>query len=95
MPETVAQKNRAVRQEELRAYLSERGRVSYVLDNIEKIEELDVSDSDFTKSLGKLKTATELRLRLLSKYLSDAKEDTTDSVEIPPIVINLAGNEPN
>lgn len=95
MAETIAQRNRAVRQEELRTYLSERGRVSYVLDNIEKIEELDVSDSDFTKSLGKLKTATELRLRLLSKYLSDAKEDTTESVEIPPIVINLASNESN
>ena len=95
MAETIAQRNRAVRQEELRTYLSERGRASYILDNIEKIESLDVSDSDFAKSLGKLKTATELRLRLLNKYLSDAKEDTAQNVEIPPIVINLASNESN
>ena len=35
MAETRAQKNRAIRKEEMRAYLAERGRVDYVLDNIE------------------------------------------------------------
>lgn len=95
MAETRAQKTRAIKQEELRRFLSERCGVQHLLDNIEKIEQLDEEDSHFAKKLSKLKTATDLRMRLLNKYLSDAKEDATDNIEIPPIVINLAGNEPN
>ena len=61
-----AAKNRAVRQEALREYLSNRGKVDYVFDNIEKIEK---GEGD----LQALKVASELRLRLINKYLPDTK----------------------
>ncbi|QDP58939.1 MAG: hypothetical protein Unbinned2819contig1003_25 [Prokaryotic dsDNA virus sp.] len=90
MAETRAQKNREIRKEELRTYLAERGRLDYVFDNIEKIEQLDVSCGNFSKELAKLKTANEQRIRLINKYLPDAREETPDALELPPLVIQLA-----
>ena len=66
-----AAKNRAVRQEALREYLSNRGKVDYVFDNIEKIER---GEGD----LHALKAASELRLRLINKYLPDTKHIEAD-----------------
>ena len=66
-----AAKNRAVRQDALREYLSNRGKVDYVFDNIEKIER---GEGD----LQALKTASELRLRLINKYLPDTKHIEAD-----------------
>ena len=66
-----AAKNRAVRQEALREYLSNRGKVDYVFDNIEKIEK---GEGD----LQALKVASELRLRLINKYLPDTKHIEAD-----------------
>jgi hypothetical protein len=57
---------RAVKQEALREYLSNRGKVDYVFDNIEKIER---GEGDFQA----LKAASELRLKLINKYLPDTK----------------------
>jgi len=93
MAETRAQKNRDIRREELRSYLAERGRLDYVLDNIEKIEQLDVSSVYFTKELSKLKTANEQRIRLLNKYLPDMKDDGLPDLGSQPITINLVKPE--
>ena len=71
MGATVAHKNRKVRQDALRLYLSERGKLDYILDNIEKIEDLD-NDLEFN-DLQRIKTATDHRIKLLSKYLPDLK----------------------
>ena len=68
MAKTDVDTRKQQRKEELRAYLSNRGKVDYVLDNIEKIEGLDCSSADFQKELAKLKTANEQRIRLLTKY---------------------------
>ena len=95
MPETRAQKNRAIRKDEIRAYLAERGRVDYVLDNIEKIEQLDVKSEGFNKELLKLKTANEQRIRLLNKYLPDARDEAQEVKELPPLVIKLAESASN
>jgi hypothetical protein len=81
------------RKEELRDYLANRGKVDYVFNNIEKIESLDSSSTSFQQDLLKLKTANEQRIRLLNKYLPDAKEDFQEIAELPPIVINLANSE--
>lgn len=71
MGATVAAKNRKIRREELRDYLAERGRLEYILDNVEKIEHLD---EDLTQEeVTRLRVATDVRVKLLSKYLPDLK----------------------
>lgn len=90
MAKTRAQRERGIRQNELRAYLAERGRVDYVFDNIEKIEELDPeTEQYFDKRLQQLKIANEQRIKLLNKYLPDMKEEQTEVTDLPPIVIQL------
>jgi len=90
MAKTRAQRERGIRQDELRAYLAERGRVDYVFDNIEKIEELDPeTEQYFDKRLQQLKIANEQRIRLLNKYLPDMKEEQSEITDLPPIVIQL------
>ena len=71
--QTVAQANRAIRQESLREQLSAQGHVQQVIKNINKIECLDVDDSAFNNSVTKLKVANEQRLKLINKYLPDLK----------------------
>lgn len=95
MAKTDAHVRKQARKEELRTYLSNRGKVDYVLDNIEKIEGLDVSSADFQKELLKLKTANEQRIRLLNKYLPDAREDIQEVTDLPPLVIKLADSATN
>lgn len=89
MAKTRAQKVRAVNQDELRVFISERNSVKQIIDNIEEIEKLDVSDSNFAKSLQKYKVANEQRLRLLTKYLPDMKEEHAEITDLPPVVIKL------
>jgi len=66
-----ANKNRAIRQEALREQLAAQGHVQHIIDNIEKIQNLDneLESSD----IHRLKTATELQLKLINKYLPDLK----------------------
>ena len=91
MAKTRAQKIRAVNQDELRVFLAEKNTVKQIIDNIEKIEELNPSNNDnFVKELNKYKTANEQRIRLLNKYPPDLKEDITDQTDLPPIIIKLA-----
>lgn len=72
MAKTRAQQNRAIRQEALREQLSNQGHLQYAVENIQKIEQLEPSDS-FNQLLTKYKTAAELRLRMVNKYLPDLK----------------------
>jgi len=83
MGATVAAKNRKVRREELRAYLAERGKLDYILDNIEKIENLDTNLD--VNELNRLKTANDQRIKLLSKYLPDVKAVEVTGEEGEPI----------
>ena len=64
-------KQRAMRQEQLRTYLSEKCRLEHVIDNIIKIEQQGSSME--TNELNALKYATEARIKLLGKYLPDLK----------------------
>lgn len=90
MAKTRQQRERGIRQDELRAYLAERGRLDYVFDNIEKIEQLDPeTDQYFDKRLQQLKIANEQRIRLLNKYLPDIKEEQSEITDLPPVVIQL------
>jgi predicted transcriptional regulator len=73
MAKTVAQKNRAIRQEALRQWLSEKCTAQHLVENIRKIEELDPIADSFTNELNQLKVANEQRLKVLSKYLPDLK----------------------
>jgi len=90
MAKTRAQKVRAVKQDELRAYVGERNRLDHLFDNIEKIEQLNPEeDQYFDKKLQQLKIANEQRIRLLNKYLPDVKEEYAEQTELPPVVIKL------
>ena len=79
MAKTRAQSNRAIRQEELREFLSKQKLIEKVLDNIKKMEELKVvvtdgnSQLDGTFELNKLKSANSDRIKLINKYLPDLK----------------------
>jgi hypothetical protein len=72
--ETRAQANRKIRQDALREQLAGQKHIEQVIDNVRKIETLDPTNgADTTTELNILKTATELRLKLVNKYLPDLK----------------------
>lgn len=73
MAKTQAQKNRAIRQEELRAKLSAQGHLQHVVENISKINKLDETSEHFKNGLDKLKASTDYNLKLVNKYLPDLK----------------------
>ncbi len=87
MAKTNAQNIRAARQEDHRARLSEGQHLRHVSENITKIESLEVKMDGGDKgdeinyknlqlnqfTLSKLKTATELRMKLIDKYVPSLK----------------------
>ena len=64
-------KLRQEKQDTLREYLSERGKLSHIFDNIEKMEKEGVAME--AQELNALSKANEQRIKLLSKYLPDLK----------------------
>jgi hypothetical protein len=72
MATTIKQAMRANRQEDLRAKLSEGKHLQYAIESIVKVEKLQPSETS-NQELAILKTAAELRLRLVNKYLPDLK----------------------
>jgi hypothetical protein len=72
MATTTANNMRAKRQENHRLKLSEGGHLHLAIESIKKIEKLKPSDTS-NQELAILKAASELRLRLVSKYLPDLK----------------------
>lgn len=86
MGATRAATNKAIRQDALREQLAEQCRLQHVIDNIEKIEALEIdtkgdkNEIDYKDlqvkqfTMNKLKTANDQRLKLISKYLPDLKQ---------------------
>ena len=68
---TVAQRNKAIRQDALREQLSEQCRIQHIIKNIEKLEDLksDLEGNDILR----IKSANDQRIKLLGKYLPDLK----------------------
>lgn len=80
-----ATRRRQERQEALREYLSERAKLSQIIDNIEKMENEGAAME--AQELQALKYATESRIKLLAKYLPDLKSvelsgDSENPVEV-------------
>lgn len=67
--------SREINREELRRYLAERGKLSYIFDNLEKLEDQTIEMDNVT--VARINSANSTRLALLKKYLPDEK-----SVEI-------------
>jgi hypothetical protein len=67
--------SREINREELKRYLSERGKLSYIFDNLEKLEDQSIEMDSV--AVARLNSANSTRLALLKKYLPDEK-----SVEI-------------
>lgn len=66
-----ANTRREINREELKLYLSERGKLDYIIENIEKLEDLTLElDGLSVQRMGK---AIDSRLKLLNKYLPDEK----------------------
>jgi hypothetical protein len=83
---TTAQKNKATRQEALRAQLAEQCRVQHILGNIEKLEDLDTQmDSN---EISRIKGANEQRIKLLGKYLPDLKATEITGEDGGPLTIS-------
>jgi hypothetical protein len=74
MAKTRAQENKAIRQDALRQWLSEKCTAQHLIDNIDKIEGLDTSSDTFANELNKYKIANDQRIRVMSKYLPDLKQ---------------------
>lgn len=70
---TQANKNRKMRQDNLREWLSEKCTAQHLVDNINKIEDLNPESDSFTNDLAKYKVANEQRLKVLDKYLPSLK----------------------
>ena len=73
MAATNAAKNRAIRQEALREWLSEKCTAQHLVDNINKIEKLDPCSETFVNELNKYRVANEQRFKALDKYLPSLK----------------------
>jgi len=66
-----ANKNRAIRQDALREQLANKGLLQQVLENAAKIQ--DLNNDLGPAEVQRLKTASELQLKLVNKYLPDVK----------------------
>lgn len=71
---TNAQRQRATRQEALREQLKGKQLLTQYIGTLEKINELDEGEDLFDKTLSKLKTVNEQRLKLINKCLPDEKD---------------------
>lgn len=60
-----------MRQANLREQIKEGGHLQYAIENIKKIE--SATDDMSMLEFNRLKTATELRLKLVAKYIPDLK----------------------
>jgi hypothetical protein len=72
MAATNPAKQRAMRQEQLRTYLSEKCRLEHVIDNIIKMEKQGAS-MEANELNSPIKYATDASIRLINKYLPELK----------------------
>ena len=90
MAKTNAQKQRAMRQEELREYLSKQRLVQEVVKSIKEIRELDTSDEYFDKELKKRQVYNDQTMALVRKYMPDLHHSAIEGdSEDGSITINL------
>lgn len=87
-----ANQNRKIRQDELREYLSARGKLGYIFDNIEKLE--DLSQEFDACTVQRIKAATDTRVKMLDKYLPSLQNTTLDgdlktSIEVIELQTNF------
>ena len=68
-----AVENKKIRQEALREWLSKKCTAQHLVDNLNKIEQLDPECESFSNDLAKYKTANEQRFKILDKYLPTEK----------------------
>lgn len=92
--ETHAQGNKRVRKEALREQLSAQGHVQHVIDIAEKLTSL--SESLESIEVTRLKSAADIKLKLISKYLPDLKavEHSTDPDNPLPVSISVTYAKP-
>ncbi len=95
---SAADRNKKIRQEALREQLANKGLVQQVLEISEKLNDLD-QDLDANK-VTRLKTAAELKLKLVNKYLPDLKQteligDPDNPLQHSVSVWNLVGVNAN
>jgi hypothetical protein len=96
MAKTAAQKNRSIRQDSLREWLSKKCTAQHLVDNIEKIEGLDPECESFVNELAKRKVANEQRLKIMNKYLPDLSHTSIEGdSEDGSITINLTSYASN
>jgi len=72
MAATKAATNKAIRQEALREQLSKQGHLQQVVLNVKKFEEQGSAME--SSELQALKHATDIRMKLINKYLPDLKQ---------------------
>lgn len=70
---THAQRQKKIRQDSLREWLSEKCTAQHLVDNLEKIEKLDPDSENFSNQLKKYQVANDQRLRIMNKYIPDLK----------------------
>lgn len=93
---TNANKNRALRQEALREFLSKKCTLQHILKNLLIIEGLDPEAETFQNDLAKYKVANEQRLKLLGKYLPDLKNTELvgqDGEKLTIEIVRFASND--
>ena len=86
MAKTVRQSMRKARQVNHRKKLSEGKHLQYAIESIVKIEKLKPSETS-SFELQKLKTASELRLKLVDKFLPNLKGVELTGLEGGPVAI--------
>jgi hypothetical protein len=82
-----ATRRRHERQEALRDYLSNRGKLDHVLDNIEKME--SEGGEMEAQQLTAIKYATDARVKLLNKYLPDLRHTELAGDPDSPLLIDI------
>lgn len=72
--ESRAEANRRIRREALRDQLEAKGLVQKVIESTDELADLEKRDMDSVQ-VQRLRAANDARLKLINKYLPDAKED--------------------
>lgn len=87
---TRAEQNKQIRHDELRAKLSAGSHIADVIENANKLQELStpLEPSD----IQRLKTASEIKLKLINKYLPDVKQvelSTAEGATLPLFAVKV------
>ena len=85
-----AETNRAIRQDALREQLSQGKHIEHVLDISNKLQDLNV---DLTSTeAGRLKSAADIKLKVIDKYLASLKAVEMTGADGAPLLEGLTVN---